>query len=306
MRIRGTEDIKFENTIVTVGKFDCFHLGHQLLFKTGASLKEDGMEQVIFMFDVNPRDVVQNISGRYIVARSERKDLSRSYGIDHCVEYPFNDTTRNMSPETFVKEILVDKFGVRAVVAGDDFRFGHNRSGDADTLVRLGEKYGFDVKIMNRLTYKGEVISSTLIRDRLLEGNLTDVNAMLGRPYSISGEIRGGKHIGSRMGIPTINIIPPEDKLLPPFGVYAVKADIDGTEYNGICNLGKRPTFYDVSDIVLETYIFDLDKDLYGRFAKINFYKFVRPEKKFSSAEKLYGQIEKDISFSIETLKKYC
>ncbi|MBE6016490.1 MAG: bifunctional riboflavin kinase/FAD synthetase [Lachnospiraceae bacterium] len=300
MKIIGTEDIKLENTVVTIGKFDCFHKGHQLLFKTAAEMKTDGMEQVIFMFDIR-----SGMAGRedvkYIVSRQERRKLALGYGIDHCVEYPFTEETRKMTPEEFVCKVLIGKLGVKAAVAGDDFRFGINRSGDADTLVQLGRKYGFDVRIVERLKYKGREICSTDIRAELEKGNIADVNEMLGRPYSISGQIIEGAHVGTGMGIPTINIDIPDDKLLPPFGVYATKTVMDGTEYVSITNIGKRPTFYDDSKTVAETFILDIEGNLYGKDVRVDLYEHVRDEKKFESAKALYGQISKDV----QTVRDY-
>ncbi len=294
MDIIGTEDIKLENTVVTIGKFDCFHKGHQLLFKTAAEMKTAGMEQVIFMFDIR-----SGMPGReevkYIVSGPERHELASGYGIDHFVEYPFTETTRRMTPEEFVRDILVAKLGVKAAVAGDDFRFGINRSGDAGTLVELGKKYGFDVRIVDRLRYKGREICSTDIREELEKGNIPDVNEMLGRPYSISGHIIEGAHVGTGMGIPTINLDIPDDKLLPPFGVYATKTVMDGKEYVSITNIGKRPTFYNDSKTVAETFILDFEENLYGKDVRVDFYEHIRDEKKFENADALYGQISKDI-----------
>ena len=300
MKFKGTEDIKMNNTVVTVGKFDCFHRGHQLIFSTAAEMKQPGMQQVIFMFDVNPADAVKHRQGRYIVAQKERKPLSRFYGVDHCIEYPFTETTRNMSPEEFIRDILAAKLGVKAVVCGDDFRFGKDRAGDTETLKKLGEKYGFAVRVVERLAYNGRIISSTEIRNELIKGNMKDVNAMLGRAYSVSGPIKQGNHVGSGKGIPTINLIPEEDKLLPPDGVYATRTVIGQQEYMSITNIGVRPTFYDGGSRYVETYILDFSGDLYGENAKVEFYLFVRPEKKFESSEALYGQIDKDIKTTRE------
>lgn len=304
MRITGTEDIKLNNTVVSVGKFDCFHKGHQLIFETAAQMKEPGMEQVIFMFDTNPADAVNHRIGRYIVSQKERRPLSRMYGVDHCIEYPFNDKTRNMSPEDFVRDVLVAKLGVSAVVAGDDFRFGKDRAGDINTLKELGEKYGFSVKIVERISYKGQIISSTLIRDELLKGNISDVNAMLGRPYSICGLILKGNHVGTEMGIPTINLKVPEDKLLPPFGVYITETIVRNDIMKSITNIGVRPTFYPEGEVFVETNILGFNGDIYGEEATVYFREFIRPEIKFSSPSQLYSQIARDIETTDEYFRK--
>lgn len=295
MKISGTEDIKLNNTVVTVGKFDCFHKGHQLLFYTASEMKKEGMELVMFMFDIRQGNPSENNGGKYIVSMKERRELARYFGIDHCIEYPFSEKTRRMTPEEFVKDILIEKLGVKALVAGDDFRFGINRSGDVNTLKSLGEKNGFDVRIVERLKYKGKVISSTEIREELLKGNLTDVNNMLGRSYSITGTVLKGAHVGSKMGVPTINLEIPEDKLLPPFGVYASKVIAEGREYEAITNIGVRPTFYENSEVVAETNLLDYEGEMYGKKVTVELHEHVRSERRFADPSELYEQIASDI-----------
>ncbi len=295
MIICTTKNLKLNTTVISIGKFDCFHKGHQEILKEAASLKNDDMMQVIFTFDKNPADYAKNhVSGR-IFSSEERRNLVMGFDADYYIEYPFDDMIKNMRPEEFVKDILVDKLGMKVIVSGDDFRFGKNREGDVETLKRLGEKYGYDVSVVNSVFYKGRKISSSLIRDELEKGNLDDVSAMLGRTFYMEDIVRSGAHIGRSMGLPTINFHVPSDKLLPPMGVYITKTCIDGIEYESITNIGTRPTFYDNGEKFVETYIFDFNKDVYKKSAKVLFYKFIRPERKFESTNALCDEINKNI-----------
>jgi len=298
--ISSTKDFKLNNTIVTIGKFDCFHRGHQLLFGIASEMKKPGMKQVILTFAENPSDVVNKEVTRHVISSNERHHFEIKNGVDYFIEYPFDEETRNMSPDDFVKEVLSCKLGAVAVVAGDDFRFGRDRAGDVHALEELGRKYGFEVRIVDRLTYNGHFISSTYIREELLKGNLDSVADMLGRPFTMAGTVSHGNHIGSGMGIPTVNFPVPEDKALPPDGVYATTVRIDGNEYAGITNIGVRPTFYKNGERFVETNIIDFNDDIYGRKVVVSFLKFIRPEKKFAGAEELTRQIRSDTEEAVK------
>ncbi|MGI6072081.1 MAG: bifunctional riboflavin kinase/FAD synthetase [Lachnospiraceae bacterium] len=299
--ITGTDDIKLNNTVITIGKFDCLHLGHMMLIDVASGMKEPGMQQVIFTFDNNPNDVVNNCLDRQIVSGNERDYRAVKNRVDCIVEYPFTHEVRNMTPKEFVRDILVKKMDARAVVCGDDFRFGYDRTGDADVLAGLGEEYGFRVRIVERIKYKGRAISSTYIRQELLKGNLSDVNEMLGRNFTMTSVVEKGFHIGRKMGLPTINFKISEDKLLPPDGVYITETEIDGMRFASITNIGVRPTFHKDGERLVETYISGFDGNAYGRMAIVHFHEFIRPEIKFAGAGELAQQIKTDL----EIMKKY-
>ena len=296
--ITDKEKLKIDNSIVTLGKFDGNHIGHQLLFDKAAEIKnsqpEKGYTTVILTFDVQPMNVVCGAHLRTIQTSLEKRQLHDQPNIDYLVEWPFTKETMSMSPEEFVKNILVDKFGVKAVVCGMDFCFGIHRSGNVDTLKELGEKYGFAVYAFEKVKYKGQEVSSTRIREAIAAGNIEDANIMLGHPFSIISTVMHGKHMGSKMGFPTINFEASEDKILPPNGVYATKTIVDGEELLSITNVGNRPTFDDGNMRTVETNILDFDKDIYGQTAEVRFFKFIRPEKKFSSWEELKAEIDRN------------
>lgn len=298
--ITEPEQIKIEKSIVTLGKFDGNHIGHQLLFQTAIARKQGDEKVVVFTFRVPPASVLRETekdSLRSILTYEERIGQEWPEGIDYVIEFPFNEEIRRMSPEDFVRDILVGRLDVRGVVVGEDFHFGKDRAGNIETLRELGKLYDYSVIPVEKVKYrlKGEEVprevSSTLIKEEIRKGNLEDVRAMLGRPFSMTGEVREGKRLGRRIGFPTINFSVPEDKILPPNGVYAARTVIEGKEWNSITNIGIRPTFDDGEDRTVETHIFGFRGDLYGKKLRVDLYHFIRPEKKFGSAEELKKEI---------------
>ena len=311
--MRSINDIfntKLDNTIVTLGKFDGSHIGHQLLFDTAISLKKDDLKTVIFTFDLPPQSVCGERAGtdlKTIMTRDEANFRQYEDRIDYIVFFPVNKETMSMSPEKFVRDILCDRLGVKTVVVGEDFRFGKGRSGDVALLRQLGKEMAFDVVALKKVTYRLSgtdreyEVSSTLIKEEILKGNLDDVTAMLGHPFSIKGRIVHGKHFGSVMGFPTINFEARDNKILPPDGVYATFTEIDGSRYLSVTNIGSRPTFDDGEHRTVETNILYFNRDVYGREAEVFFKHFIRNEKKFNSMEELKAQIEEDK----ESVKKF-
>ena len=296
--------INIKNSIVTLGKFDGNHIGHQRLLETAVSLREESSKVVIFTFNIPPAKIIKGQEDnlvRTIQTHPERLVQDYPEGVDFVVEFPFNEETRRMSPDDFVKNVLVDKLDVKTIVVGVDFCFGKDRAGNVDTLKKLGAEYGFRVVPVPKVRYtiKGETesreVSSTLIKQEILKGNMEDVCAMLGRPFSMTDEIVHGKHLGHTIGFPTINFIAPEDKILPPNGVYATTVNFDGRCLPSITNVGTRPTFDDGEFRTVETNIFDFDEDIYGRIVRVDFYKFIRPERRFESAEDLSKEIAANV-----------
>lgn len=294
--------VNIRNAIVTLGKFDGSHIGHQRLFDIAVSRKQPGWPVVIFTFDVPVAEIVQSEekgSVRTIQTQTERLLQDYPEGVDYVVVFPFNETTRSMTPEAFVKEVLVDRLHVKIVVVGVDFCFGKNRSGNVETLKRLGKTYGFEVIAVEKVRYRIEgeehEVSSTLIKQEIRKGNLSDVRAMLGRPFAVYGEVLQGKHYGRTIGFPTLNQAAPEEKILPPNGVYATRVWIGGVCYPSVTNVGVRPTFDDGEHRTVETHVLDFSGNLYGQNIRVDFYAFIRPEQKFSSAEELKERIQGDI-----------
>jgi len=237
----------------------------------------------------------KDVNIKKILDQDEELDIFKSYGVKFLIKCSIDDKLINMSPEQFIKEILVEKLGISKLICGKDFKFGKGRAGNCDTLKKLSEKYNFSLNVTDDYCYKDVKICSSLICEEIEKGNMEDVMSMLGRPYSISGEVVEGKKLGRKLSFPTINIVPAERKILPPFGVYYTKVEIDGITYDGVTNVGDNPTVNDRKNVTVETNLPGQDKDFYGRKAKVMFYRFVRKQMKFDSVEALKEQIAKDV-----------
>ena len=295
-----------ENTVVTIGKFDGMHKGHQKLISRmqDVSVKEN-LNTVLFTFDISPAAYLNKYDRKFITTDIERIKITEDSGIDYFVSYPFTEAVRCMSGEEFISKVLVDELHAKYIVVGTDFKFGHNRTGDVALLKALSCKYGYQLIVEEKhKNNKGSEISSTLIRSLVREGDMEGVYECLGRPYSIKGEVIHGNHMGTSFGIPTINQRPDETKLLPPRGVYVSKVNVDGKVYGGITNIGCKPTVGENS-IGVETFLFDFEGDIYGACVETNLLKFVRTERKFASVEELTAQINRDAAFGREYLNSY-
>lgn len=306
--IRKTTEIAIaEPTVLSLGKFDGLHMGHKLLVEhVLKKKKEEGLAAVMFTFDIPPKSLVcQELSG-VLTAGEERETVFAKTGIDYLIEYPFTEEVRGMEPEAFVK-LLVEKLHVKCMVAGRDFRFGRDRSGDYRTLQKLGPKYGFEVIIVKKREYESREISSTFIREEIQKGNLKKANLLLGYEYFVQGTVVHGRDMGKKiLGIPTVNLLPPSEKLLPPFGVYISRVELeDGRVLGSISNIGRKPTIAGENPVGIETHIFDFEEDLYGREVRIRFLDFLRSEKKFASLEALKEQMMWDIGRGKAYLQAY-
>lgn len=301
--IAGNTHFKYENTAVTLGKFDGLHLGHQQLINLAISYKEQGLTAVMFSFLLHPGNLFSDKEFELIYTEEEKlAKLSRS-GIDVLISYPFTEETRSMDPEDFIKEILVDKLDAKVIIVGNDFRFGIHRRGDVTLLKEYEAEYGYKVIACEKKRWKSDVISSSAIRAALKEGNMEAVNAMLGQPYAIRGEVVHGRRLGRTIGMPTTNLVPSSNKLLPPCGVYASKSLVDGVYHDGVTNIGYKPTVGEEEFIGVETYIFDYDNDLYGEMIEVELIYYIRPEMKFGSIEELKQRMSEDIVLAQKALK---
>jgi riboflavin kinase/FMN adenylyltransferase len=195
--------------------------------------------------------------------------------------------------DSFIK-LLVTNLNMKYMVVGSDFTFGYKGAGNVALLTELSKKYGFELKIIEKIQKNNRDISSTYIREELKEGHIESVNDMLGYEYFVWGEVVHGAHLGTKIGIPTINITPEASKLVPKFGVYVTTIDFDGRLYHGVTNVGTKPSVSDKNIVGIETHILDYNGDLYGKFVKVIFQAFLRPEMKFNSVEELKEQMSKD------------
>ncbi len=287
MEIVSYEKVKLQNTVVALGKFEGMHKGHMLLLDEVIKIAKDkNLTSVVLTVNV-PSDKVINTP-------SEKMDILRKQNIDMVVPCMFTKAFASLSPEEFVKTILVDGLGAKYVVVGEDFHYGHKRMGNCDTLKRGGERYGFKLISFPKLAIDGMVVSSSYIRKLIEAGKMEDVYKYMGRYYKVTGTVVHGKMLGRTIGFPTVNIISAPAKLLPPFGVYASEIECCGNRYKAVTNIGLNPTVTDDSAVKIETHILDYDGDLYGEEVQVYLKNFIRHETRFDSIEELKTQLEKD------------
>jgi len=289
---------------VSLGKFDGLHRGHQKLIRHVLEQKKKGLLSVIFTFEKNPTRILAGLSGKNIMTNQERRQMLAQSGVDWILECPFVPEISQMEPEYFINEILVHQIKAAYIAVGSDFRFGYQRKGDCDLLCHMGKELGFQVEIIEKEQSHGRDISSSYIRDALYEGNIALANELLGYRYFVSGEVLHGRQIGRTLGLPTTNLLPSEDKLLPPNGVYLTKTVIEKEgEYYGITNIGYKPTVGGETHKGVETFLFDYSGDLYGRKICVEFLEFERPEQKFQSLDELKARILSDVYWGKSKLK---
>lgn len=304
--ISNTRDFKIEEpTVVTIGKFDGRHKGHQKLLRRMLEIKEAcGYRTAVFSFHMAPVTLIQGEPQKVITTNQERRNNMEKIGIDYLVEYPFTPEVAHLLPEAFVKDILVEQMHARAIVVGTDCGFGYQRSGDAKLLEALSKTCGYQLTVIEKEQEDHRDISSTFVKEELNRGNMEKANELLGEPYTIHGTVVHGNHIGgSVLGFPTVNLLPPPEKYLPPFGVYVSRVLVDGVYYGGITNIGRKPTVGADSPVGVETFIFGLSQDLYGKAIEVQLLNYERPEKKFGSLEELKQQLELDKAYGLDYLK---
>lgn len=304
--ITNTLDFQLEKrSVVTLGKFDGLHRGHDKLITRTLELGKKGYDTVVFTFDVSPLVKLGTRITRTLLTNEERKVLLERKRIDCLIECPFVPELIQMEPEDFIREVLAVQLRAAYVIVGPDFHFGYKRKGTPELLKKLGHRYGFEVEILDKEMDEEREISSTWIRETLREGRIEKVNHLLGYPYFVKGKVVHGRQLGRTWGLPTINQIPEDGKLLPPFGVYASKTYINGEEFYGISNIGVKPTV-EVPFAGVETYLFECNENLYGKEAWVEFYHFMRPECKFDSVEELREQIQRDAQAGRNYFRDFC
>lgn len=282
-------------TAIAIGKFDGIHRGHKELLKCLERAKKTGLKTAVFTFFPSPAAFFSNEELKELTTRREKRILFEEMGIDYLVEYPFCKKTADVEPDRYVKEFLLEKMNGAFIAAGCDVGFGKGGRGGRELLESLSAECGFTLKIIEKLKYEDREISSTFVREEIIKGNMEKAADLLGEPYFVSGRVEQGKKLGRRLGMPTANIYPDADKLLPPNGVYFSKVSVRGREFNGVTNIGNRPTVEDGNRISVETFLLDFEEKIYGESIKIRLLHYRRPEQRFESVEKLkdavYGNI---------------
>jgi phosphoribosyl 1,2-cyclic phosphate phosphodiesterase len=283
---------------LAIGNFDGIHLGHQAILRAALlRAQETGAIATALTFDPSPRKVLRPESAPpRLSTNAQRMEWFGAAGLEAAVVLPFTLELARLSPQDFVVEILVRNLQVRAILVGENFRFGHRQAGDVKHLRELGMRYGFEVVVIPPVVYKGEIVSSTVIRREIAAGEVLHASCLLGRPFVLTGEVVSGTGTGRRFTFPTLNLAP-EQELLPSRGVYVTRTLLEGeTEsHRSVTNIGMRPTF-NGSALSVETHLLNYSGEIAAKRIEVRFWKRLREEKKFSGAEELRAQIARDIA----------
>ena len=283
-------------TAVAIGKFDGIHIGHRRLLEEILEKKKEGLSTCVVTFDPAPAVLFGLSDGKELTTKEEKRVLFKRMGVDVLVEFPMNRKTAATLPEDFAKEILLERMQARFVAAGSDLSFGAKGAGNASMLKVLGSRLGFRVNIIEKVCLEGREISSTYVRSCVETGDMEQTEKLLGMPYPVMGTVVKGKQLGRTLGFPTLNLLPPDSKLLPPNGVYYSQVRCGEKIYRAISNVGYKPTVTEEKVIGLESYLYDFKEDAYGREIEVYLLKFRRPERRFENMEALAGQLKEDIA----------
>jgi len=305
--IRGLEDLKenYPNTVITIGNFDGLHLGHQKIIQTVLQESEDinGTSMVV-TFDPHPMKILApEREIKLLTTPKERERLIRTMGIHVLLCITFNEEFSQLMPDDFIDDILVKKINAKKIIVGQNYAFGKARKGTTELLRRRGRKYGFNVKVVRHAKFNGEVVSSSKIRSFLSKGQVFEASTFLGRAYTIEGNVIKGAGRGEKLlHIPTANITTPNE-LVPKESVYAVKIGIKNDFFDGVANIGKKPTFGDAVTSY-EVHIFNFTGNLLGEHLRIHFIDWIRDQRSFPDALSLEKQIRNDIEHAREILNR--
>jgi riboflavin kinase / FMN adenylyltransferase len=285
---------------ISVGNFDGLHLGHQKILKLLVKrARESGQRSLAITFDPHPLRVLRpELAPSLIQTVQQRLAGMEQIGLDAALVLRFDRALSQVSPEEFMQRILVDGLAAGTILVGENFCFGYRGAGNVKLLAEFGKTHGFAVEIVAPVEIDGHVVSSTAVRNAILNGNVGDANALLGRPFALSGEIRPGAGRGRTILVPTLNLVP-EQELLPKLGVYATESVLSGRTYFSVTNVGTRPTF-DGHGVTVESHLFDFAEEIREGRIEVRFHARVRDEMKFSGAEELLAQIAKDIAAAKE------
>lgn len=296
--VQRLEDVQLEQpSLVTIGVFDGMHRGHQSLIQQVASeAHRSGRIAVVLTFHPHPDVVLRGIrEPYYLTSPEQRATLMGELGVDLVVTHPFNETVRSVRARAFVKR-LVEHLNMKALWVGKNFALGYQREGNVAFLRELGRECDYEVQTVELVSFNdnGKIINSTLIRQLLREGDVQNANVLLGRKYSVIGEVVHGDQRGRKIGFPTANLAVWEQRMLPAHGVYAGWATLQGQHYMAVTNVGVRPTF-EGKTITVETHLLDFDRQIYGERLLLTFEHRLRGERRFSGIDALKAQLQRDV-----------
>ncbi|TVQ42600.1 MAG: bifunctional riboflavin kinase/FAD synthetase [Gloeocapsa sp. DLM2.Bin57] len=307
---------------IALGNFDGIHKGHKEVLQpvlkatevigcqkgsNPSNWEKQSLYKTVVSFTPHPQEYFTGQQKKLLTPLAEKVSYLEELGIEQLILLPFDRELASLSPQEFVEKLLIDKIGARLISVGEDFRFGYQRTGNAQTLKAIAHNYGVEVNITHLQNLKATRISSSQIRQALTTGKIETANAMLGREYQIRGKVIKGQQLGQKLGFPTANLEIPSIKFLPKYGVYLVRVSLlEQPEriYWGLTNVGYRPTV-NGQQLTVETHILDFSGDLYNQDISLNLVKFLRPERKFDSLEALINQISTDIQIARELTISY-
>ena len=293
-----------KNAVVTIGNMDGVHIGHQTLIDSVVqTARERNCVSALVTFDPHPQEILfPNRKIARLSSREHQLSLLERLGIDIVFIIPFTKSFSQLTPKEFIAEFLQKPFELEKLFVGYDFYFGKQRSGNAETLKEIGEQDGFEVEVIAPIEKKDSIVSSSRLRQLAQDCQFSEMASLLGREFSFYGEVRQGDQRGRTIGFPTLNLLFPY-KIPVPHGVYAVKVHLKGKQYFGVTNIGVRPTF-EKTQLVIETFVFDFDQEVYGEMVEIIPLAFIRHEKKFNSLEELMSQIKNDAETAKEMVQQ--
>jgi riboflavin kinase / FMN adenylyltransferase len=289
---------EFGPSALTIGNFDGVHYGHRRILRRLVELAAaQGWKPSVLTFHPHPTTVVAPERSPQLMTTPERRvELMREEGIEQVLILPFTRELAQLSPEEFVRTLLVERLGARAVLVGDNFRFGHRQAGNVEVLRQLGSRYGFETEIVGAVACRGRVVSSSGIRNLVREGNVSLAARLLQRPFALEGEVVTGRGVGAKQTVPTLNVAPAAE-LIPGRGVYITRtSDLAGPrQWNSVTNIGYRPTFGKSEELSVETFLLDPLKDGTPKKIRVEFLRRIRDERRFNSPEELKSQILTDV-----------
>jgi riboflavin kinase/FMN adenylyltransferase len=291
------------DSLVTIGVFDGVHLGHKhLIFKLKELAGQQSLCTVALTFHTHPQEILTpNSQPPSLTDAVTKAELLQKEGVSGVIVLTFTPELARLSAREFVT-LLIEKLRMRGLVIGPDFALGRNGEGDIPSLRKLGHELGFSVTVIPPVKMNGEIISSTLIRQAMADGDIEKVRRLMGRPFSLRGKVVHGQGRGSGLGFPTVNLDVPKGQALPPDGVYATFAQAGSRVYRSVTNIGTNPTF-GAKERTVEAYLFDFQDNLYNQEVRINFIHRIRSEIKFANPDQLIKQIDSDIQSAREALK---
>lgn len=279
---------------VALGFFDGVHIAHKKIIKCAVDYaKKNNLTPVVLSFDASPLEILSPGKVKYLTTRRQKEKIIESLGAK-AVFLPVSTEFLNMSPEDFIRKILVNEFNIKYAVCGYNYRFGKNGAGDTSLLCKYGRLLGFGIEILDCENYEGESVSSSRIRELISEGNVALSGKLLGRPFFVEGTVSEGKHLGRTIGFPTANMFFDDRIVIPKNGVYKTEVTVEGKTYKAITNTGVNPTVGG-ERLRTETYIPHFEGNIYNKEMKIEFIDFIRTERKFDSIEELKRQIAEDV-----------